>query len=140
MHYRYLPLLVISALALTQLSNGEIHRAKTTVYKSGKRAGSTAQSVDVAQGGEMRTSGNAGEAATVHLVDEEDFQSYDVWIYSIAGAILVGLSGILPLIIMPIEAGPSLKHGGRYPKTFFASCSREACCTVYKKVKVEIIN
>lgn len=115
MHYRYLLLLVISVLTLTPLSNGEIHRAKTTVYKSGKRAGSSAQSVDVAQRGEMRTSGNAGEAATVHMVDSENFQSFDVWIYSIAGAILVGLSGILPLIIMPIEAGPSLKHGGRCP-------------------------
>ena len=92
------------------------------MYKSGKRAGSSAQSVDVAQRGDMRTSGNAGEAATVHMVDSENFQSFDVWIYSIAGAILVGLSGILPLIIMPIEAGPSLKHGGRCPSYSVSSC------------------
>ena len=123
MHYRYLPVLIISALALTQLLvDGEIHRAKTSVYKSGKRAGLNAQLVDVAQGGEMPTSGDAGDPATVHMVvDEENFQTYDVWIYSIAGAILVGLSGILPLIIMPIEAGPSLKHGGK--SLVLASCS-----------------
>lgn len=38
--------------------------------------------------------------------------SYETWIYSIGGAILVGLSGIFPLLVIPIEAGPALRHGG----------------------------
>ncbi|XP_052254476.1 zinc transporter ZIP13-like [Dreissena polymorpha] len=37
--------------------------------------------------------------------------SYETWIYSIGGAILVGLSGIFPLLVIPIEAGPALRHG-----------------------------
>lgn len=33
--------------------------------------------------------------------------------YSIFSCILVGLSGIFPLIVIPLEAGPSLKYGGK---------------------------
>ncbi|KAL8570412.1 hypothetical protein ACOMHN_035830 [Nucella lapillus] len=58
----------------------------------------------------MPGSGDAEEAA-VKLVEDENFGTYDVWMYSIVGAILVGFSGILPLLILPIEAGPSLRHG-----------------------------
>ncbi|KAK3094884.1 hypothetical protein FSP39_007473 [Pinctada imbricata] len=36
---------------------------------------------------------------------------YEVWMFSICGAMLVGLSGIFPLLVIPIEAGPALKHG-----------------------------
>ena len=35
-----------------------------------------------------------------------------VWFQSITSAFLVGLSGIFPLLIIPIESGPALKHGG----------------------------
>ncbi|XP_076461164.1 zinc transporter ZIP13-like [Babylonia areolata] len=108
MDYRTLSLLFISILALTQ---GEIHRAKSTAYKSPKRASNARdQSVDVAVDREMPASAEAEEAA-VKLLAEENFGSSDVWIYSIVGAILVGSSGILPLLILPIEAGPSLRHG-----------------------------
>ncbi|KAM6980642.1 zinc transporter ZIP13 [Aplochiton taeniatus] len=33
----------------------------------------------------------------------------DVWLFSLAGSILVGLSGIFPLLVIPIEAGLALK-------------------------------
>nr|XP_022339444.1 zinc transporter ZIP13-like [Crassostrea virginica] len=36
---------------------------------------------------------------------------YEVLIFSLGGAVLVGLSGIFPLLVIPIEAGPALKHG-----------------------------
>lgn len=32
--------------------------------------------------------------------------------YSLVSAALVGLSGIFPLLVIPLQAGPSLKHGG----------------------------
>lgn len=38
---------------------------------------------------------------------------YEVLIFSLGGAVLVGLSGIFPLLVIPIEAGPALKHGGK---------------------------
>ncbi|XP_070212114.1 zinc transporter ZIP13-like [Littorina saxatilis] len=110
MYYRYLYPLIIALLALTQVLNGEIHRAKTTGYKGTAKRASHAQSVDVAYGTEMEGRDEDADA-TWFLLDADKLQAYDVWIYSILGAILVGLSGILPLLIMPIEAGPSLKHG-----------------------------
>lgn len=36
---------------------------------------------------------------------------YQSWLCSITAAILIGLSGIFPLCVIPIEAGPSLQHG-----------------------------
>lgn len=39
---------------------------------------------------------------------------YYPWIFSLIGSILVGLSGVLPLLIIPIEEGENLKSGGKY--------------------------
>ncbi|XP_016403468.1 zinc transporter ZIP13-like, partial [Sinocyclocheilus rhinocerous] len=33
----------------------------------------------------------------------------DVWFYSLVGSIAIGLSGIFPLLVIPIEAGTTLK-------------------------------
>lgn len=43
-----------------------------------------------------------------------DFESKwtEAAFYSIISCVLVGLSGILPLVIIPLEAGPSLQSGG----------------------------
>ena len=40
------------------------------------------------------------------------WNTYEIWILSILSAFLVGLSGIFPLLIIPMESGPALKHGG----------------------------
>lgn len=34
------------------------------------------------------------------------------WICAMFGSILVGLSGVLPLIVIPIDETKNLKHGG----------------------------
>ena len=47
-------------------------------------------------------------------MSESGRSDVEVWIYSIGGAMLVGLSGIFPLLVIPIEAGPALKHGGKF--------------------------
>lgn len=39
---------------------------------------------------------------------------YHPWILSAIGSVVVGLSGILPLLVIPIDAGASIKHGGGY--------------------------
>ena len=56
-----------------------------------------------------------------HSQKTMDFESQwsQAAVYSIISCTLVGLSGILPLIIIPLEAGPSLKHGGKYKKYYF---------------------
>ncbi|XP_067931261.1 zinc transporter ZIP13-like [Watersipora subatra] len=48
-----------------------------------------------------------------HQQKTMDFDSRwsEAAVYSIISCTLVGLSGILPLIIIPLESGPSLKHG-----------------------------
>lgn len=39
----------------------------------------------------------------------------EVWLYSLAGSVVVGLSGIFPLLVIPIEAGAALKtEGGKF--------------------------
>lgn len=83
-------------------SNGEIHRAKSPHIKpNGKFTRTTAAESNVAE--------NFRETSD-NIMDVER-NTYEVWIYSICGSIAVGLSGIFPLLVIPIEAGPSLKHG-----------------------------
>lgn len=36
----------------------------------------------------------------------------EIWLYSIFSAVLVGLSGIFPLLIIPLEIGSSIKFKG----------------------------
>ncbi|XP_026472823.1 zinc transporter ZIP13 homolog isoform X2 [Ctenocephalides felis] len=41
----------------------------------------------------------------------KDWQ-YHPWIFSVLGSILIGLSGVLPLLIIPLEGGEHFKSGG----------------------------
>ncbi|XP_033757530.1 zinc transporter ZIP13-like [Pecten maximus] len=78
---------------LISLADGEIHRAKTN-HKSGGRG---SRDIDVAK---------------ENLADDMfGSQELNTWIYASLASILVGLSGILPLLVIPIDAGPALKHG-----------------------------
>lgn len=38
--------------------------------------------------------------------------NYEPWVWSLIGSIIVGLSGIFPLLVIPIEEGANLKKGG----------------------------
>lgn len=38
--------------------------------------------------------------------------AYYPWVWSIIGSVIVGLSGIFPLLVIPIEEGANLKKGG----------------------------
>lgn len=46
------------------------------------------------------------EWVVVHTVD------YMPWMWAMFGSILVGLSGILPLLVIPIDQTDNLKQGG----------------------------
>lgn len=95
-------------LILVSLTYCEIHRAKINSKNAGKRTDTSyvaeSDSVEVNENDTL-TFINKMERNTVGSVSE-------VWFYSIGGSMLVGLSGIFPLLVIPIEAGPSLKHGG----------------------------
>lgn len=45
----------------------------------------------------------------------------DAWICSLIGSVIVGLSGVFPLLVIPIEAGAALKSKGKCHK----SCEKE---------------
>lgn len=85
-------------------SNGEIHRAKSPHIKSNSRNTRTTSA-------DSNVAHNFEETSDIM---EDERGRYEVWIYSICGSIAVGLSGIFPLLIIPIESGPALKHGGKF--------------------------
>lgn len=55
------------------------------------------------------------ELSDVHVIEviSKLFNAFEYcpWIFSLIGSILVGLSGVLPLLIIPIEEGENLKSG-----------------------------
>ncbi|XP_061194541.1 zinc transporter ZIP13-like [Saccostrea echinata] len=85
---------IVITLLVIPLADGEIHR---TTLKTGVP---NRFSQDVAS--ETRSAMSDPEAGRTF---------YEVLVYSVGGAVLVGLSGIFPLLVIPIEAGPALKHG-----------------------------
>lgn len=38
---------------------------------------------------------------------------YHPWLFSVIGSTIIGLSGIFPLLVIPIEEGANLKSGGK---------------------------
>ena len=40
------------------------------------------------------------------------FEKKEAWLYSIPATILVGMCGIFPLLVIPVEAGHALREGG----------------------------
>jgi hypothetical protein len=38
---------------------------------------------------------------------------YHPWIFSVIGSAVIGLSGVFPLFVIPIEEGANLKSGGK---------------------------
>lgn len=99
---RYLIFHLLICLIFVTLSNAEIHRAKANVQKyAGLTLGAHKPSVYVADELDMSLETNMFDTKV------------GVWICSILGAMLVGLSGIFPLLVIPIETGPALKHGGK---------------------------
>ena len=42
-----------------------------------------------------------------------NYFEYQPWFFSLLGSVMVGLSGVLPLLIIPIEEGANLKNGGK---------------------------
>jgi hypothetical protein len=129
--YRWLVLgLVIFILQIARL-HGEIHRAKSISSKIGSKSGRLARDSPTTtdrQHGHPDTSDSHDGAVTTRKqnaetlsanIDMPEFEltrTQEVWLYSILASIAVGLSGIFPLLVIPIEAGPALKHGGKSHK------------------------
>ena len=60
-----------------------------------------------------------------HLPDiSKVFAKKEAWLYSIPATILVGMAGVLPLLVISVETGHSLREGGRI-KLNLISCMRQ---------------
>ena len=51
--------------------------------------------------------------------------SRETWVYATISAMLVGLSGIFPLLVIPIEAGKALRKGGKCSYPWPAECDTD---------------
>ena len=104
---------VICVLLITDC-DAEIHRAKAAVHRTGvggakSRRTSTSYS-------DMEPDPNS--QSTPLPFEYVPSVMFNAWTYSLLGAVLVGFSGIFPLLVIPLEAGPALKHGGKYYDRF----------------------
>ena len=107
---------VISLVVLT-VCNGEIHRAKAVNSKPHHpgRAAALKNKLSKAQELNAATTFLAWNltAGLENLTKSLTCSGlWHIWIYSLISAGLVGLSGIFPLLVIPLEAGQALKKGG----------------------------
>jgi hypothetical protein len=77
---------------------------------------------------------------------------YHPWLFSMIGSAIIGLSGVFPLLVIPIEEGANLKSGGKlqHPLLYFESadlcrrcgwlprCTCSATLFVFRKSEVFI--
>ena len=99
-------------IGLSQPSVGSFHREKVDTFID-------CSVFDVATiescRDEMKSIGNTNDNAMIIAAEWSQvghlFKGYEIWIYSIVGSILVGISGILPLIVIPIKRGPPQNYG-----------------------------
>ncbi|XP_050397992.1 zinc transporter ZIP13 [Patella vulgata] len=98
--YQVTLILLIILMIFISVSAADIHRTKTTLHRTKSRRDSNSVQGDVASDWDSTNE----NMLLGHL-------TYETWCYSLFSAVLVGLSGIFPLLVIPIEAGPSLKHG-----------------------------
>ena len=106
--YRYGITTFLILVSVCVVTHSEIHRTKSNWSKTPNRQKSATGNSYVANPYEKE-----GEFNNTQASSEDMIERFEVWAFSILGAILVGLSGIFPLLIIPIEAGPSLHHGGK---------------------------
>ena len=105
--YQWTKVALIIIVLLIDVTYQEIHRAKSNAQKSGVK---------------QPNFGYVNDSQNIMEINLE------VWAYSVTAAILVGLSGIFPLLVIPMESGPALKHGGKNQillRLFRQSLSRE---------------
>ena len=57
---------------------------------------------------------NPGPKIETETVQFTGGHSRETWVYATISAMLVGLSGIFPLLVIPIEAGKALRKGGKW--------------------------
>lgn len=60
--------------------------------------------------------GGGGRGGSIADRIRQQPQDIETWIFTLISASFVGLSGVLPLVVIPLEAGKSLREGAGYNK------------------------
>lgn len=110
-------LALVLLLVCTSFTNAEIHRAKainSKPYHAGRVSSFKvkelqAQQLKEASAWNLSSWSECFDGWTNSLTYDD---RYHVWVYSLISAALVGLSGVFPLLVIPLEVGESLKKGG----------------------------
>jgi len=91
----------------------EIHRAKAAVGSRPQRP-STSQHRRPHVQPELagRGSGQLVDAVKAWIWSWTSVDRIEIWVLSVAASAVVGLSGIFPLLVIPLEAGEALRRGG----------------------------
>ena len=84
-------------LVLATSGTGTIHRAKNAKKTTSSRHPPLHNPRPSPQNMELSAGGHSRET----------------WVYATISAMLVGLSGIFPLVVIPIESGKTLRKGGK---------------------------
>jgi hypothetical protein len=111
--------LALILLTITSSSIAEIHRAKSISSKPHHAGRSAAIKHRLIQAQQLQASTYWNVTRLIDVFQEwlqsiTDNDRFNVWSYSLLSAGLVGLSGIFPLLVIPLEAGEALKRGGKY--------------------------
>ena len=98
--YRWTSIGLIILVLVIDVTRQEIHRTKPAHQKFAA----------IKSGREDYVAAAAESDKSFEVMSEFN---WEIWTYSVIAASLVGLSGIFPLLVIPMEAGPALKHGGK---------------------------
>jgi len=103
----------IVLLASCLQCGAEIHRAKASVGSRPHRphAAQHRRAV-VQQGAAWRSSAKYVDAVKTWLWSWTSVERIEIWACSVIASAVVGLSGIFPLLVIPLEAGEALRKGG----------------------------
>ena len=105
-HFRTLLVVGFLVIVLANGGIGTIHRAKNAKKTFSAR------------------NHNPDPTEAVQLVGGH---SRETWVYATISAMLVGLSGIFPLLVIPIEAGKALRKGGKWTQYRLLNAVNQIC-------------
>ena len=99
--------------------SAEIHRAKAAVGSRPHRPSASRRAL-VQQDAAWRSPAKLVDTVKSWIWSWTSTERIEIWAYSVVASALVGLSGIFPLLVIPLETGEALRRGGECTlKVFF---------------------
>lgn len=105
---------VVVLLAGCLQCRAEIHRAKAAVGSRPQRPSSLHRRNLVQQEATWSSPAKLVEAVKTWIWSWSSVERIEIWASSVVASALVGLSGIFPLLVIPLETGEALRRGGEY--------------------------